>query len=89
MNWLYMTNLVMTLLVFIAGLFSWSKTKEIMYLLVGIAFLLFSVSHLFMVIDSVNELAWLGTTGFKVFETTIRIIAYLLCLWAVLSFKRK
>jgi len=89
MNWLYLTNLVMTLLVFIAGLFSWSKTKEIMYLLVGIAFLLFSVSHLFMVIDSVNELAWLGTTGFKVFETTIRIIAYLLCLWAVLSFKRK
>jgi len=79
----------MTLLVFIAGLFAWSKTKGIMYLLVGIAFLLFSISHLFMVINSVNELAWLGTTGFKVFETTIRIIAYLLCLWAVLSFKKK
>jgi hypothetical protein len=74
--------------VFIFGLISWKRTGARAYLLVGMGFLCFGISHVFKVVNSINEIPMLANgTPFDWFLIGIRIVGYLLCLWAVISAK--
>ena len=90
MNWLYIINLVMALGVFVFGMISWRKTGAKAFLFVGMGFLCFGISHAFVVANSftATQIPWLVSgTIFDWILIGIRIIGYLLCLWAVISAK--
>lgn len=90
--WLYIVNLVMATSVFVFGLVSWKRTDAKAYLFIGIGFLCFGISHAFKLANSIvttnsgQGIAWLAS-GEPVdwVLIVVRIIGYLLCLYAVIS----
>ncbi len=94
MHWLYVINFVMAFSVFIFGMISWKKTGAKAFMFVGMGFLCFGISHAFKIANSItstqtgSSIPWLATgQPFDWVLISIRIIGYLLCLWAVISAK--
>ena len=75
MDPIILTNLILCVVILILGCIGYCKTKDIMPLLVGIAFGLFGVSHL-MTLLGLRE-------ALTTFLIVIRTIAYLLVLSAL------
>lgn len=81
---LYIINLIMAMAIFVFGVISWRKTEAQAFLLVGIGFLCFGISHIFKIwspdfLVAGSPMDWT--------LIVVRIIGYLLCLWAVVSAK--
>ena len=80
---IYITNLVLCVIILVFGIVSYTRSRNLMPLLVGIAFGLFGFSHLMAIL------------GLKATLTTplivIRTIAYLLVVYAlyIVAFRRK
>jgi hypothetical protein len=89
--WLYVVNLIMVAGVFIFGLVSWQRTDAHAYLYIGIGFLCFAISHAFKLANAIvggDGIAWLASgQPFDWVLIVVRIIGYLLCLYAVISAK--
>lgn len=70
-----LVNLILCLIIFALGIWAYSRKKGDVPLYLGIAFLLFALSHL---------ITFLGmAAGLTAFLVTVRIIAYLLVIFAL------
>ncbi len=75
MDIIALVNLILCLIIFALGIWAYSKKKGDVPLYIGIAFLLFAISHL---------ITFLGiAAGLTAFLVTVRIIAYLLVIFAL------
>ena len=82
LNPIYLANFIMAVIIAVLGVLGYTKTEHKGFLFIGIAFILFAVSHTTMLF----ELATL-----EVFLITIRMTGYVLIAIAVysLAFKRR
>jgi hypothetical protein len=70
-----LVNLILSVVIFCLGIWAYSKKKGNEPLYIGIAFLLFAISHL------INLLGL--AAGLTIFLVILRLIAYLLIIWAL------
>ena len=81
MDPIYVVNAILCAMILILGIWGYVKTKDIVPLLIGIAFGIFGVSHSF-------KLAGIAA-GFTVFLIVIRTIAYLLVVFSLYKIVRR
>jgi hypothetical protein len=81
MDPMYVVNLILCIIILVLGIWGFVKTKDIVPLLIGIAFGIFGVSHSF-------KLAGISA-DFSVFLIVIRTIAYLLVVYSLYKIVRR
>ncbi|OGP54218.1 MAG: hypothetical protein A2Y65_05990 [Deltaproteobacteria bacterium RBG_13_52_11] len=75
MNEIYVVNLVLSAVILIFGLIGWRRSGKVFPLYIGIAFGLFGLSHLAMLLGLAASL--------EVALIVIRTVAYLIVVYAV------
>lgn len=75
MNEIYVVNLVLSAVILIFGLIGWRRSRKVFPLYIGIAFGLFGLSHLAMILGLAASL--------EVLLIVIRTVAYLIVVYAV------
>ena len=76
---MYVVNLILCIIILVLGIWGYVKTKDIVPLLIGIAFGIFGVSHSFKLAGISAEL----------FLIIIRTIAYLLVVFSLYRIVRR
>jgi glycerol-3-phosphate acyltransferase PlsY len=74
-------NFLLGLIILLLGIFEYKKSSDTVVLLIGTAFGLFAFSHLLTLLGYAAALDW--------FIIVIRIIAYLVVIYAILVIVRK
>ncbi|MBN1227109.1 MAG: hypothetical protein JXA79_08955 [Deltaproteobacteria bacterium] len=82
LNPIYLANFIMAVIIAVFGVLGYNKTGDKGFLYIGIAFILFAISHTTMLFELIT---------LEVFLITIRITGYVLIAIAVysLAFKRR
>jgi high-affinity Fe2+/Pb2+ permease len=70
-------NFILTFIILVLGIVEYTKSRNTTVLLIGTAFGLFALSHLIILLGYAAMLDW--------FEIIIRIIAYLIVIYAILG----
>ena len=74
-------NFLLAVIILLLGIFEYKKSSDTMVLLIGTAFGLFALSHLLTLLGYAAAFDW--------FIIVIRIIAYLVVIYAILVIVRK
>ena len=78
---IYIVNLVLCIVIFILGYWGYTKKKDTLPLFIGLAFGLFGISHIVTLFDMASSL--------REVLIVIRVIAYLLVVFALYLYVRK